>query len=309
MSTQAVELANFENWKLLLERSIRNGLADKIPNFGAQVQHVMNSINSMQPNGTFLETDDERRKKGDAATISAAVVMQQQAQISHYAQNGFKTASEFFGFSSNFKDPNFVATLDAMPEEKRKELAQKMVDSYNELDEDKKKKYIAENPEAVAWLKEQGFDLSKNQNLEKIKESVREIGGKKAVEQIGVLEGKNASLDSKVDREKEFSAFGSDIQIARAEQVVAKTNVERIVFDGAKERGLSNLEDDYKKENDRTAANVDDMFASAPMIASAAQKLQKAGMETDTEISAPKPTQVQIADTGKSVDTGRGSPA
>jgi spore germination protein YaaH len=292
--------------KAQLERAGQNGLGAKIPFLDSFRASVDSHIYQLQPNAGITETAEEKERRLNATNnLTAAVVLSKQeaqAQISYFAQNGFKTTTEFFGFSANFKDPDFVATLDELPEKEKKELAQKMVDSYNELDEKKKKDYLIQNPEAVEWLKKQGFDLSKNQNLEQIKESVRQIGGDKAAEQAAVLQVKNENVENLVgDKSREFDGMARNVAKASDEQLVAENSVQSTVYKAAEEKGLDNRKADFEKEEDADLA----MFGS--VVADAAKQLQRSGMEPESKALAPKPTEVLVADSSKVSDVGRGA--
>ena len=127
-----VEVANLEHWKLLLERSIKNGLPSKIPNFEALVEHVKSQIDKLLPNGVALDGDEKRKKeKENEANIEAAASVMEEHQ--RLVSQGFNNKEDFFTFGKNLENDNYWNWLNHPDnEEEKKKVAENFYGDMNE---------------------------------------------------------------------------------------------------------------------------------------------------------------------------------
>ena len=290
------ELQRFEDINHELHRAEQTGLKEKIPFLGAYQENVKSHIYALQPDANALENDDERKKSGAAANVMAAAAMEQhRAEISNFAERGFQSSEQFLDFSDKFKDEKFMATLDALPEEDKKKLADKMAEQYNAMSPEERRKTA---PEAVNWIQERSDIklMSNNKALDGIAADVHRLGGDEAVAQLNAVKAANSDYGKVVDRDAIAAIVNQDKFAANDTQLANKTDLVVTVHNAAEERNIANNRAELGERKEARFTSEEDMFASEPTIASAAKQLQKAGMEGETDIAASKPTEVQIAE-------------
>jgi hypothetical protein len=185
--------------------------------------------------------EDEKKKAAEGAVAMAK--MSYDSQISHVSQFGFKNNNEFFGFSKNFEDEEFMRKLDALPQGEKTEIANKMAEKFNNLSPEGQKKYAKEHAPAFGFLKENNtIGLNSSKEIEGLKEPIRALGGDEAVRMAQDLQDKIAKRDELVDKNA-YTSINEEEMFAKNEARLAAKNLRDKVYESASDAGLENLRD------------------------------------------------------------------